>query len=137
MRAFDLAELAFFAVARRWVPDIVARFGDGQDVREAIMRVDSDGGLGYLRWTKKTKSWQLTDVGRNQVLDEDGGTRRIQNATTKWVLEPDEQKRWDKALKRQAEKLARGILEDEDDPEAKTEEVSDVSEEDDDDTIPE
>ncbi len=77
-RQFDMMELAFFAVHRKWCR-IVERFGDGSDVRDAIISSDEDGGLGFLRWYPATMSWVLTDKGKRWVEP-----RRIAKALREW-----------------------------------------------------
>ena len=66
-RTFDRNELAFFAIPRTWLGEtgIVARFGDGSDVRDAIIHLDNKGGFGLLRLEQKDKTWVLTSKGRN------------------------------------------------------------------------
>lgn len=73
VRKFTLEELAFFWHPRVWA-EIVARFGEGHggshaDVRDAIILVDQDGGLGFLRWHPRKMAWALTDKGKDWVSD--------------------------------------------------------------------
>jgi hypothetical protein len=102
MASFTKAELAFFVVPRRWIPAIVARFGDDSDVRDKIIQLDSDGGMGLLIWVKKQKSWVLTDKGKRWAGD------RLLAREARWEPNAEEKVRWDKALARAAEKAARG-----------------------------
>lgn len=81
-RTFTRRELAFFAIPRRWIPWIVARFGDKEDVRAAIIQADEDGGLSLLRWLAPIKSWVLSDKGKRWV-----GNRELALGT-RWKL-PD------------------------------------------------
>ncbi len=81
-RKFDMQELAFFAVPRKWLPSIVARFGDDSDVRDAIIHFDEDGGCGYLRWKAAAATWELTQKGRNWL--EAFAPRAISNALREW-----------------------------------------------------
>lgn len=71
-RSFAPFELAFFWKPRNW-KEISARFGEDRtgssDIRDAIIEVDEDGGLGLLRWHAAIKSWALTDVGKKRVGD--------------------------------------------------------------------
>lgn len=101
-RVFSKAELAFFAVPRRWTPEILARFGEGNDVREAIMQVDSDGGLAMLVWVKSQKAWVLTARGEQFV-----GASHLA-AGRRWEPDEVEKVRWERALARQVAKQARG-----------------------------
>lgn len=94
MRIFTRMELAFFSVQRRWVPEIVARFGDDQSVRDAIMHFDSDGGLGFLTWIAKESSWVLTSRGRRWVGD------RACILAARWEPTGQEKIRYDKLVAR-------------------------------------
>lgn len=70
LRSFEARELAFFWNPRAW-PDIVARFGTdmpgSSDIRDAIIVVDDEGGIGFLRWHANLGSWCLTDKGKTWV----------------------------------------------------------------------
>ncbi len=94
MRVFSRQELSFFSVQRRWLPEIVARFGDDPTVRDAIMLFDSDGGLGLLIWVTNEASWVLTDKGRRWV-----GLRGC-IVGAKWQPDPVERVRLERAIKR-------------------------------------
>lgn len=87
-RVFSLEELAFFAIPRAW-PIIVQRFGDGSEIRDAIIHVDDEpGGLGFMRWHAPTGTWVLTEKGKIWV-----GARAIAKGI-RWAPEvkvpPDE-----------------------------------------------
>lgn len=101
-RTFTRAELSFFAIPRRWTPEILARFGDDGNVRDAIMQVDSDGGLAMLAWIAKQKAWVLTDRGQQFV------GARLFEAGKRWQPNEQEKARWERALARAAAKAARG-----------------------------
>lgn len=100
-RSFAPFELAFFWKPRNW-KEISARFGDARsgsaDIRDAIIEVDEDGGLGLLRWHAAIKSWALTDVGKKRVSDL--AAPKMAAAERDWVL-PDK-KRAPKLEKREA-----------------------------------
>lgn len=68
-RPFSPTELGFFAVPRPWT-EINERFQssaprDEAELRDSIIDVDDDGGLGFLHWHKEVQggSWRLTDKG--------------------------------------------------------------------------
>lgn len=87
-RTFYLDELAFFWFPRTWA-EIAVRFGRGKagshaDVRDAIIYVDDEGGMGFLHWYAAKGAWGLTDKGKEWVKDL-LSTRRL-NAARTWKL---------------------------------------------------
>ncbi len=71
-KEFELHELAFFWYPKRW-PEIVERFGEGRpgssDIRDSIIAVDDEGGVGFLHWHQDMGAWALTDKGKFWVQD--------------------------------------------------------------------
>ncbi len=70
-RSFTATELWFFREPRTW-PEILAHFDasdlSAQQVTEAILADDSDGGKGHLDWSSRLRSWYLTEQGRDFCL---------------------------------------------------------------------
>lgn len=65
-RTFAEEELAFFWDPRNWL-EIRSRFHDkrfGGDVRDAVIHLDNEGGLGFLKWAAAEGTWALTDRGK-------------------------------------------------------------------------
>jgi hypothetical protein len=82
-RTFNRSDLGFFAVPRTW-REIEARFEIDRpqveaDIRDAIIHVDDDGGLGFLHWHQAKMAWCLTARGRSVA-----GPRHVA-AGERWV----------------------------------------------------
>ncbi len=82
-RQLTVKELAFFTAPRAW-PEIMSRFGAiHAEIRDGIILADCDGGFGFLLWRQASKTWTLTDKGRNWVTAM--GSARLLKEAAKWV----------------------------------------------------